>query len=73
MSYTTQSSDVNTQIKKEEKKKSVGDHASEFLGNSYHSGVRFDGGKGIVRDQRPRRGEGVEQGRLADVRESDDS
>ena len=33
MSYTTQSSDVNTQIKKEEKKKSVGDHASEFLGN----------------------------------------
>ena len=49
-----------------------GEGVEPGVGDGDDAGVGVDGGEGIVRDQRAGVGQGVEERRLADVRQSDD-
>jgi hypothetical protein len=51
----------------------VGEDAEPRVGHLHDAGIWLDGGKGVVGHQRPRLGEGVEQGGLADVGQTDDA
>ena len=51
----------------------LGELVQPLVGNGYHADVRLDGAEGIVRALRARVGNRVEQGGLADVRQSDDA
>jgi hypothetical protein len=51
----------------------IGDPGEPLIGHGDHAGVGFDGAEGIIRGLRFGRGEGVEDGALADIGQADDS
>ena len=49
------------------------DDIQPLIRHRHHADVRLDGGKRIIRRQRPRRREGVKEGAFSDVRQTDNS